>query len=126
MKKKPTSIELRDTALALIFVCFLVWVFTRSAYPVYLGMGLTLTAMIYPRSMKYPAIFWFGLAHLLNQVVSKIILGAAYFLLVVPMAMIRRLMGKDPMGLKKWRDGRESAFVERDHHFSKDDLFRQF
>lgn len=126
MKKNPSIIECKDTALALSFLGLLVWWFSRSAVPVYLAMAILLVGMTVPRAMKYPALAWFGLASLLHTVVSKVVLGIAFFLIVLPIALIRRLMGRDPMGLKKWKQNGESAFVVRNHRFTKEDLYRQF
>ncbi len=89
-------------------------------------MVILLVAMIFPKSLKYPARLWFGLAQVLNLVVSKIVLGIAYFLLVLPVAAVRNLMGKDSMGLKNWKKGDDSTFVVRRHRFVKEDIFRQF
>ena len=43
---------------------------------------------------------WFKFGLLLGQVVNPLILGAIFFLVVTPMAVIRRLLGKDSLRLK--------------------------
>lgn len=126
IKKEITAVEYRDTALALVFLCFLLWLFFASVWFLYLGMAILLLAMIMPKSMKYPAMVWLGFSHALGMVVSKIILGFTYFILVVPVGLVRRLMGKDSMRLKSWKNGEVSAFVTRNHHYDKDDLTNQF
>ncbi len=126
MKKSASPTECRDTALALAFLGLLIWLFTKNNFWAHLTMALLLLAMIWPRSMKYPAILWFGLSHALGLVVSKIILGLAYFLLVCPVAAVRKMMGKDAMRLKAWKSGQDSVFVVRQKTFSKDDLSKQF
>ncbi len=126
VKRQVTPIECRDTALALAFLALLIWVASGRAFGIYAAMVILLAAMIYPGVMKYPAVVWLGLSHALGGVMSKVVLGLAFFVLVVPVAVIRRLMGKDSLKLKAWRNGADSAFVVRDHQFTKEDLFRQF
>jgi len=124
--KKPSPNECRDTALALSFLCLLIFLFNHSLVLIYIAMAILLLGMTVPKAMKYPAIAWFGLAAVLHSVVSRVVLGIAFFLIVLPMAMIMKLIGKDPMGLKKWKQGSQSAFVFRRQRFAKEDLYRQF
>lgn len=126
MKKKPSPNECRDTALALGFLCLLIWLFNHNPVLIYVAMAILLLGMTVPKAMKYPAILWFGLAAVLHAVVSRVVLGIAFFLIVVPMAMLLKLAGKDPMGLKKWKQGSRSVFVFRKQRFAKEDLYRQF
>ena len=80
-------------------------------------------------TMTWPALFtplariWFGFSHLLGGVVSKILLSIVYLMFATPIGLLRRFLGgADAMRLKAWKDGRPSAFVERDHLFSGKDL----
>ena len=125
-EKKIGEVEYRDTALAFIFMCFLLWLAFDRVYFLYAAMGILLAAMIVPKSMKYPAKAWYGFSLLLGTFVSKIILGIAYIVLVVPIGLLRQVLGKDPMGFKSWRNGEGSAFVVRNHRYVKEDFENQF
>jgi len=120
--KKITQLECRDTCLALTFLLLLIWLFTKIAYLVYAAMLLLLIGMVIPVSMKPLAWAWFGLSHLLGQVMSRVLLGIVYLLLVLPVGLIRRLLGKDPLRLKLWKQNDASCFVERMHVFTAEDL----
>ena len=120
--KKITSLQCRDTCLALTFLLLLIWLFTKNAYLVYAAMLLLLIGMVIPISMKPLAWAWFGLSHLLGQVMSRVLLGIVYVLLVLPMGIIRRLLGKDSLRLKLWKHDDASCFVERPHVFAAEDL----
>jgi hypothetical protein len=41
------------------------------------------------------------LGHVLGWINTRIILGAVFYLIVTPIGLARRLMGKDPMGTKR-------------------------
>ena len=120
--KKITPLQCRDTCLALTFLLLLIWLFVKSAYLVYAAMLLLLVGMVVPVSMKPLGWAWFGLSHLLGQVMSRVLLGIVYLLLVLPIGLIRKLIGKDAMRFKLWKQGDSSCFVERAHVFTAEDL----
>ena len=55
---------------------------------------------------------WAKLGLLLGQVFNPILLGVIFFLVVTPMAVIRRLLGKDSLHLKSKSD-LESYWIDR-------------
>lgn len=57
---------------------------------------------------------------------SRVLLSVIYLVLLLPMGLLRRCMGKDALRLRWWKDGKDSAFVSRDHTFSKDDLVHPY
>jgi hypothetical protein len=120
--KRITPLQCRDTCLALSFLLLLIWFFIKNVYLVYATMLLLLIGMVVPAFMKPPAWVWFGLSHLLGQVMSRVLFGIIYLLLVLPMGLIRRLLGKDSLRLKRWKQSDASCFVERPHIFSAEDL----
>ena len=120
--KQITPLQCRDTCLALGFLLLLIWFFTKDAVLVYAAMLLLLIGMVVPVSMKPLAWAWFGLSHLLGQVMSRVLLGIVYLLLVLPMGRIRRLLGKDALRLKLWKQSDASCFIERTHVFTPEDL----
>lgn len=122
MKKSPTPNECRDTGLALAFLALLVWLASHRPVWVYLAMAVILITMILPAAMSYPARLWFGLSHAMGTIMNKVILTLLFCLVVLPVALIRKALGKDAMGFRLWRDGKPSAFVVREHVFAKDDL----
>jgi polyferredoxin len=62
---------------------------------------------------------WLKLSEGMGWVMSKVILGAVFFLFLFPLALISRLFNKDRLKLKR-ADG--SYFYERNHQYEKEDL----
>ncbi|MBU0485634.1 MAG: hypothetical protein KKB30_14100 [Proteobacteria bacterium] len=116
----------KDTGLALVLILLLTTLVT--ANNLYLVCSIIVLVLV----MTLPVIFsplsgpWFGLSHVLGLVVSKIVLAGVFFLVVTPVGLARRLAGKDAMGLKNWKAGRGSVFIERNHLFISDDLDKPF
>ena len=75
----------------------------------------------------YPfAVVWFALSDLLSIVSPAIILAIIFFLIVTPVGLIRRLLGKDSMQLKQFKKNRQSVMINRDHLYTKSDLLHTF
>lgn len=56
------------------------------------GFGL-----LFPRALVYPHKAWMMLAEVLSYVMTRIILGLVFFLIVTPIGVTKRLMGWDPL-----------------------------
>ena len=42
--------------------------------------------------------------------------------LMLARGLARRLLGRDPMQMKKWKRGQDSVFYDRNHHFTASDV----
>lgn len=84
------------------------------------AVGIGLISIFIPVAAKGIEWVWLKLAHVLGWINSKILLGAIFFLFLLPIALLSRLFTKDPLKLK----GREmkSLFTERNHLYTKEDL----
>ena len=108
-----TPEQAKDTGLAMVLICLLLGYLGK--FPKFLGVSiiLLLLTMACPRIFKPLAGLWFGLSHLLGQVISKLVLTLIFFLVVTPVGLIRRWTGADSLQLKKWKRGTDSVFVVR-------------
>jgi len=82
--------------------------------------------MIYPIFFKPLGFLWFGFAHVAGNIVSKVLLSIVFFIIITPLKWIIKLCGVDSMRLKSWKNGQDSAFVVRDHLFSKQDIEKPY
>lgn len=114
--------EMSDSGQALVLICLIVSLFRGGRGWVWASLALLILNMASPRLFRPFAFVWLNFSHYLGIVVSHIILTLEFFLLVVPIGLIRRLMGKDSLALKKWKKGGDSVFTVRDHLYKADDL----
>lgn len=122
MFKSITGYQERDSCLALTFLLLLIWLFCKRAELVYAAMIVLLLGMIWPPLMRPFAAFWFGFAQVLGKFTAAILLSVVWLCLVLPVGLVRRMLGRDALALKQWRNGSQSCFVVRDHVYSPDDL----
>jgi hypothetical protein len=94
------------------------WVFTAFA--------LVLITIVLP-IIFYPfAVIWFGLAELLSKMSPAIVLTIIFFLIVTPVGLIRRLLGKDSMRLRQFKKTKQSIMIDRNHLYIESDLLHTF
>jgi hypothetical protein len=82
--------------------------------------------LVAPR-VYYPlAVGWFALGRALGWVTTTVLLTVLFGLLVIPVAFLRRRLGRDPMRLGSFGQGTDSVFVVRNHHYTTADLQHPF
>jgi len=96
-----------------------------SISPVTLPLGslLVLLGLLWPKLLIWPNRGWMLLAEGLSFVMTRIILGIVFFLIMTPIGVVKRLSGWDPLGRRSapsssyWR-----PYIERQRdprHYEK-------
>lgn len=115
-----------NSGLALVLLLMLaIHVFdVRALVPALFAVVLVL--MIKPTLLKPFAALWLGFSELLGTIMSKVILSIVFFVVVTPVALMRAVLGKDPMQKKGWK--KESGTVFRTVHktLGPEDLDKMF
>ena len=75
----------------------------KTNYPYLFWPGAVLIAfgVLWPDALKYPYIAWMTMAFALGFVMSQVILTLFFFLLVTPISLFARLLGKDFLNRKR-------------------------
>jgi polyferredoxin len=122
MKMEVSDEQCKDSGLALVLIALILSMVFSPHYLLPIGIGLLVVTMSVPTLFRPFARIWFGFSHALGTLVSRILLTLLFYGLVTPVGCIRRLLGKDSMQLKKWKNGKVSVFHDRDHLFTRQDL----
>ena len=113
----------RYQALLVIVTGFLVLSFLikdeYAPYLLYAAVGVGVLGLMFPFVRDGIVWAWFKLAEGLGYINSRILLGAVFFVVLFPFAMLFRLTTKNPLRLKYPGD---SVFDERNHQYEKKDL----
>lgn len=102
-----------DTGLAITLILIIAAYITRDNRFLIGAGACLLTAMALPVAFRPLAPVWFGFSHVLGEVVSRIFFSVIFFLVATPMGLLRRVLGKDAMRQKLWKQSGESVFLER-------------
>ena len=87
---------------------------------------LVLTTILIPVLFTPFTAIWYRFSHLTGRIMSSLLLGLIFFLIVTPVGCIRRLFGKDDLSLTKFGKSRKSVFVDRNHEYRKEDMDNMF
>ena len=105
----------------LAFVLVGVWLYRKKHHPLagelVAGAGglFLITGIIAPSLLLGARTIWMKLAGAIGFVNSRILLGLLFFLVVTPIALIRRARGREPLG---WTPGKgESFWRTRDQEY---------
>lgn len=65
------------------------------------ALAFVLLGFVAPKILSPLNWLWFQLGQLLGKIVSPIVLGAIFFLLLTPVSLVTRLFGRDELCLKR-------------------------
>ena len=108
-------------AFALIFIIAQLFLPERR-YPSWLALAALLVAMTVPSALRWPAWGWYRLSAVLGSVMSRVILGIVFFLVVFPMGLVVGRLRGDVFGRKAFKKNQGSVFIDRRHRYLAQDL----
>ena len=112
MKEIISNKRLREFGLLIGFgfpllIGWLIPVLTGHGFKIWtlwVGFIGLLFGMTSPRLLYYPYKFWMKLGLTLGWVNSRIILGLVYIIVLLPIAFVMRLIGYDPLRIRRKGD----------------------
>ena len=114
---KPGSDRAFGFVFAAVFLLVALWPLLERASPRLWGIGLAaafaLCAWLAPRLLAPLNRLWFRFGELLHRIVSPVALGAIFFGVITPFALVMRLFRRDALLLRK-RSARPSYWVRRE------------
>lgn len=126
MRRQFTSKEHKDTGLALVLLLLLLRIMHVFSCPDTVLIGLLLVIILLPACLYPFSFLWYNLADAMGHVASFVFLNVVYWLLVVPVAIVRKMLGKDSLKLRQFKKGTQSVFHERNYTFTVKDLTNTF
>jgi len=86
-------------AVVALFGLFFPWMLGLDwpAWPWVIAAPLWLLALVRPFWLRWTYRAWMRFGLLASRVTTPLLLGMVFFVMISPMAMVRRLRGKDPM-----------------------------
>ena len=86
-------------AVVIIFGVFFPWLLDLAwpAWPWIIAAAFWSLALAQPMWLRWIYRAWMRFGLLASRVMTPLVLGIVFFAMISPMAIVRRLMGKDPM-----------------------------
>ena len=94
---------LTGAIIVVLFAVFFPWVFDAETMPIWpwvVAGLLWVPALFVPNSLQPVYTTWMRIGHAIGCVNTRIILGLVFYIFVLPMGLIMRMFGKDPMARK--------------------------
>ena len=107
MSKRPANPEksfgISVGAVLLLIAAILVWRGRITTAEIVGGIGavLLILGLIQPRLLKWPSAIWWKFALVLGYVNSRIIMTVIFVIVLSPLGLLWRLIGKDPLARKR-------------------------
>jgi len=122
ISKKQSS----DTGMAMVLILLIIAMLTENNIYLLISIFALIVDMTFP-TFYYPvAIIWLGFSHLLGTIISKILLSIVFVLMVIPVGLIRRLLGKDSLKLTQFKKSSNSVMKKRNYSFISKDIQKPF
>lgn len=87
-----------------------------------IGCVLVVLGLVYPPLLTLPSAVWWRFARVLGYINARVLLTVLFAIVLVPLSMVWRLTGKDPLTRRRasWPGWRPYPARYRDtHHYSR-------
>lgn len=121
-----TRKQAAESGMAAVLIALILALYFKKELYVILAFVLILITLTVPVILYPFALVWFGFAKLLNIISTAVMMALVFFLVVVPVGIFRKLMGRDRMKIKEFKKSRQSVLVSRDHLYSGEDFLNTF
>jgi hypothetical protein len=111
-----------ETGILIAISLCILGLYTGKAYWIPAAIGVLTVVLIAPVLLKPFAMLWFGLSKFLGIISSGILLALIFYVLISPVGLIRRVMGKDSLKIRQFKKNRTSVYITRNHQFKPSDL----
>jgi hypothetical protein len=113
------KVKYRETLLVIVLGFSVLYLILGRNWMLYTALGLGIVGMLSVPLNRWIHLAWFFTGEKIGFVVSKVLLGAIFFIVLIPMSLIARIFRKDIMNLKA---PSASAYHQRDHLYEPADL----
>ena len=114
--KHKESILVIATGFIILFLIF------KLPWMLWIAAGVSILGLMSSTLAKWIHTGWMKLALALGWINSKILLSIVFFVFLMPVAFLQRLVSGDKLQLKRKKEAEEGYYIERNHTYEKKDL----
>lgn len=113
-------------AVFLAIAAFLYWrEVSWALIPAYIGAPLVVLGAIIPAILKPVYLAWMTLAIVLGSIVTRILLTIFFFVVITPVALFFKLIGRDALNRKLDRSA-ETYWIDKEYPIAGRERFEKF
>ena len=112
--------------VAILILCIYICLKGDSDRMIIVIIVLSTIALVCPSALTPLAALWHELSRILGKITTPLLLGITYLLIVTPVGLLQRIFKKDSMQMRKFRKGKVSALIDRDHEYKPEDFINTF
>jgi Saxitoxin biosynthesis operon protein SxtJ len=124
--KTTSRKEWIETGMIITAMFLIVGVIRNEPLFIKFAIGLLIVNLIIPVIFKPAAFLWFGLSHILGRISSSVLLFVVYAFVLLPVGLVRKLIGMDDLKLKAFKKDGASVFSNREKVFNRVDLEKPY
>jgi len=114
--------NLYETALILLLANMIWMYYDFYPFQIFAGVGLVVASLLVPKVFYPLAWLLIFVGKILSKFVPLVFLSVVFYLIVTPVGMFRRLIGRDSLKLKEFKKGTCSVLIDRNNTFDADDI----
>ena len=101
--------------LILMFGIVFPWLFSFSTpyWPFIAAFVFAVVALLKPMLLAPVNRVWLKLSNVLGWINTRLIMGLMFFVLIVPMGLVLRLLGKDPLSNELFKDAESYRVISK-------------
>ena len=115
-KKELRSFGLIMAGMITLFFGLIIpwlWSSTLPLWPWIVGLVFLVSALSVPVALRPVFIVWMKIGHVLGWINTRLLLGIVFYLVIAPIGLVLRLMGKDPLNRKYDKSGPSYRIVSK-------------
>ena len=124
--KKVGDKEYRETGVLIALILIIIGLLQHELLYCKIAAGVLLLLFICPILFRPIAIVWFSFAYKLSKISSFVVLSLVYVVVLLPVALLMKIFGRDVLKLKQFKKGTQSVFTHRAHRFVNEDILHPY
>ena len=124
---KLSKEKILEACMALILLCLVSFILTQMNFLLIIAVCILLISMTSPMLMRLPSVMWYKLALVLGVISNIAISSFVFYLVLLPISLFRKVTrSHTDLKVKDWSKNKESAFISRNHKYTKSDMENMF
>lgn len=117
-----------SVGIVLVIIAFVLWYYDRISYQYFSAAGglLIISGIVFPKLLAPLQKAWMILAVVLGYFMSRVILTLLFYIVVTPIGLFAKLLGKDFLDIKIDRKKKSYWHIREEKKYSRIDTERQF